>query len=401
MKKVHLAVRSASKEHVQSLIREALEPGFEGMARGLFRSEIESMLDHALQAELASHLGRATYERTGQGPWRNGSKTVTLPSPLGTLSVEKPVLRRGGFRSSLLSLLQVGMGQAIEVICQRTWLRGLSTRAVASEMRDATGAKLSASDISEMTDKLLPSIEQWRQQPVARVRILYLDALYLPVRRGGQTSKQAVLVAIGVDQHRKRHFLGWLVGDRETTESWNALLTDLKERGLVRPDLVVSDAHKAIRAAVAGQLGVDHQLCVVHKMRAILSQVQKADQKAFSEDFKAIFWADGRHSARSALAKFQQDWGKRYPKLVAKAGDEFEEFTRFFDQPQELWGLCRCSNIIERFNEELRRRLDPARIAVADKSLDKIIYAVATEQQKRWDRQKLPSTHLNRLRKAA
>ena len=99
MKKVHLTVRSASREYVQSLLREALEPGFESMAQGLFRSEIESMLDHALQSELATHLGRATYEHTGQGPWRNGSKTVTLPSPLGALSVEKPVLRCGGFRS--------------------------------------------------------------------------------------------------------------------------------------------------------------------------------------------------------------------------------------------------------------------------------------------------------------
>jgi transposase-like protein len=401
MKKVHLAVRSASREYVQTLIREALEPGFKSMAQGLFRSQVESMFDHALQAELAEHLGRTPYERNGQGPWRNGSKTVALPSPLGALSVEKPVLRKGGFRSSLLSLLRDGMDQAIEVICQRTWLRGLSTRAVASEMRELTGAKLSASDISEMTDKLLPSIDQWRRQPIAPVRILYLDALYIPVRRGGETSKQAVLVAIGVDDHRMRHFLGWLVGDRETTESWNALLADLKDRGLGRPALVVSDAHKAIRAAVASQLGVDHQLCVVHKMRAILSQVQRVDQKAFSEDFKAIFWADGRHSARNALAKLQQSWGKTYPKLVAKAGDEFEDFTRFFDQPQELWGLCRCSNIIERFNEELRRRLDPSRIAVADKSLDKIVHVVATEQQKRWDRQKLPSTHLNRLRRAA
>src|ERR1035437_590148 len=191
MKKVHLAVRSESREHVQSLIREALEPGFKSMAQGLFRSQVESMFDHALQAELAEHLGRTTYERNGQGPWRNGIKPVPLPSPTGALSVEKPVLRKGGFRSSLLSLLRDGMDQAIEVICQRTWLRGLSTRAVAS-------------DISEMTDKLLPSIDQWRQQPIVPVRILYLDALYVPVRRGGETSKQAVLVAIGVDRSEER-----------------------------------------------------------------------------------------------------------------------------------------------------------------------------------------------------
>ncbi len=401
MKKIHIAIRSAARDHVQTVLQEALGSDFQAVAGGLFRAEIEGMLEHALQAELATYLGRTTYERTGDGPWRNGSKTVALASPLGQLTVQKPVLRKGGFTSSLLTLLRGGMSQAIEVICQRTWLRGMSTRAVASEMRELTGAKLSASDISEMTDKLLPAIDQWRQQPVPAVEILYLDALYVPVRRGGETSKQAVLVAIGVDANRMRHFMGWLVGDSESTESWSALLNDLKERGLGRVALAVSDAHKAIRAAVKNCLGIDHQLCVIHKMRAILSQVQRGDQKAFSEDFKAIFWADGRHSARIGLASLKTAWERKYPKLVAKAGDEFDDFTRFFDMPQAMWGLCRCSNTIERFIEEIRRRLDPARIAVADKSLDKIIHTVATEQQKRWDRQKLPSTHISRLRKAA
>ena len=162
MKKIHLAIRSAARDHVQTVLQEALGSDFQAVAGGLFRAEIEGMLDQALQAELATYLGRTTYERTGDGPWRNGSKTVALASPLGLLTVQKPVLRKGGFTSSLLTLLRGGMSQAIEVICQRTWLRGMSTRAVASEMRELTGAKLSASDISEMTDKLLPAIDQRR-----------------------------------------------------------------------------------------------------------------------------------------------------------------------------------------------------------------------------------------------
>ena len=131
MKKIHLAIRSAARDHVQTVLQEALGSDFQSVAGDLFRTEIEGMLDHALQAELATFLGRTTYERKGKGPWRNGSKTVALPSPLGPLSIEKPVLRKGGFNSSLLTMLRCGMNHAIEVICQRTWLRGMSTRAVA------------------------------------------------------------------------------------------------------------------------------------------------------------------------------------------------------------------------------------------------------------------------------
>ncbi len=324
-----------------------------------------------------------------------------VPSPLGELHLHRPVLRKGGFRSSLSSILRRGMDHAIGLIAQQAWLKGVSTRATANAMRELTGSKLSASDVSELTDQLLPTIEQWNRQALPAVQVLYLDALYLPVRRGKEVTKQALLVAIGVDSERKRHFLGWCLGDRETTESWKTLLADLKSRGLVTPDIAISDAHKAIRAAVREELGIQHQLCVVHKMRSILSQVRRADQKAFSEDFKGIFWADSRQGARKGLKALESRWGQLYPRLVEKVGADFEDFTVFYEMPKELWGLCRCSNTIERFIEELRRRLDPARIATADKSLDKIVYAVASEQQKRWDKQKLHKTREGSLRMAA
>ncbi|MBK8803751.1 MAG: transposase [Fibrobacteres bacterium] len=183
-----------------------------------------------------------------------------------------------------------------------------------------------------MTDKLLPAIDQWRSQPVPTVEILYLDALYVPVRRGGETSKQAVLVAIGVDANRMRHFMGWLVGDSESTESWSPL-NDLKERGLGRVALARIRCPQG-HSSCCQELSRGRSPAVRDPQDAgNLSQVQRVDQKAFSEDFKAIFWADGRHSARIGLAKLRTTWERKYPKLVAKAGDEFDDFTRFFDMP--------------------------------------------------------------------
>ncbi len=402
MKKVHQTVRRAARRQLETLVSESLE-GMQVEAGVLVRQHLEGLLDRALQEELASHLGRDTYQRknVSEGPWRNGVRPLAVPSPLGELHLHRPVLRQGGFRSRLSDLLRRGMDHAVGLFAQQAWMKGVSTRATASTLRELTGSKLSASDVSELTDQLLPTIEQWRRQALPPIQVLYLDALYLAVRRGKEVTKQALLVAIGVDSERKRHFLGWCLGDRETTESWKALLADLKSRGLVIPDIAVSDAHKAIRAAVREELGVQHQLCVVHKMRSILSQVRRADQKAFSEDFKGIFWADSKQGARKGLKALESRWGTMYPRLVEKAGVDFEDFTVFYEMPKELWGLCRCSNTIERFIEELRRRLDPARISAADKSLDKIVYAVASEQQKRWDRQKLPKTHESRLRMAA
>jgi putative transposase len=273
------------------------------------------------------------------------------------------------------------------VLAARSWLRGLSTRAVASELRAATGARISASQVSTLTNALAPVAEAWARRPIrAVVDYVLLDAFYLPVRRAAATASQALLVALGIGADGSRTVLGFWLGDREAEDSWSALLQDLLARGLNREalHLVVSDDHKAINVAVAKLLAVRHQLCVVHRMRNVRYRVATKDRPAFLADFRAIFWAPSREVALTAAGRFQARWEHAYPKAVTLTLDRLERFLEFFAEPKALWPLLRSTNLIERFIREGRRRLDSAGAMQGDGEVAKLFWSISVEQEKRW-----------------
>ena len=185
----------------------------------------------------------------------------------------------------------------------------------------------------------------------------------------------------------KRHLLGFMLGDRESEDSWTALFKDLLKRGLDRKalHLAISDQHKGIEAAVSKVLGVPHQLCIVHKIRNLKARVASPDWKAFLADLNAIYRASSRDEAHKAAGVLQERWGGKYPKATAIALHRLEDFLRFMDEPKRLWALLRSSNLVERFIRELRRRLRPAGAMHSELEVSKLVWSVAVEQEKRWN----------------
>jgi putative transposase len=345
-----------------------------------------------LRQEQQDALGRAPYQRTGDRRRRNGYKRTRLRGLFHKIVIRRPVMRGKTPPSPLLTMLK-GLGNGVvALLASRFWLRGTSTRAVAEELNTTFGTKLTSSDVSTFSQTLLPDMRQWLQRPINYpVTYLFLDAAYLPVRKPGFTCKQALLCAVGITPEGKRRVLGFVLGDRENTDSWTALLKDLLQRGLDRSQLklAISDEHKAIVAAVGDVLGVAHQLCVVHKMRNALVRVAARNRKAFYADFKAAFWADNAQQALLALGALRARWEAIYPKATAIACNNHEAFLRFQSQPKQLWTMLRSSNLIERFLREVRRRLRPAGTMHSEDELFKLLYGVSTAQEKRWDRRKL------------
>ena len=232
-------------------------------------------------------------------------------------------------------------------------------------------------------------IRAWETSAIpAGIRYLFLDALYLPVRRPGFTRDQALLLALGVDGEGRRHVLGFALGDRESKDSWTSLVKDLLARGLDREALrlVISDEHKGIESAVADLLAVAHQLCVVHLERNVKHKVAAPDWKAVLADFHRVFWATSRDEAVRALGAFEGRWGAAYPRAVALVTRRFDDHVRFFVEPEGFWTLLRCTNLIERFNRELRRRFDPAGAMHSELEVSKLVWSVSQAQQGRWAR---------------
>lgn len=371
-----------------------------GSILNIIDSEINLVLTQAINQRLldeqAQLLQRRPYQRSSAARYRNGFKCVQIQGFIKNFFVRKPVLRSACAPSETIALLRrFGQGM-LGALASRFWLRGASTRATAQELNEVFGSKLSASDISAFTEKLMPEINAWLTRPITEpVSYLFLDAIYLPVRKPGFTSKQALLVALGVSPNGQRKLLGFLLGDRENIDSWSALLNDLLARGLDRSRILmaISDQHKAIVSSVAQVLGVPHQLCVIHKMRNVLARVSSQNRKQFYADFTAAFWAPSKTDAVFALGKLQEKWRKIYPKAVEIALADRDSFMQFFDQPKELWTLLRSTNILERFNRELRRRLRPAGAMHSENELWKLVFSIATAQEARWIKRKIRRTN--------
>jgi transposase-like protein len=393
MKSLTQSLQSYASKKVRNLIREAIQPG---ILQNIAEQEIHSILANAFNAQLISErdqiLGRNPYERRPGSSARNGFKETSVPGICGPMTLRRPVTRKGTLRLPFLSAIKQAGKELGNTLAMAFWLRGASTRAVAAEINATLGTKLHHSTVSKLTNAIEPQLREWENRPLPPgIVYLFIDALYLPVRRPGFTSKQAILAALGIDEQRHCHFLGFHLGDRESEDSWSAFIRKLLTRGLVRDTLrlVISDEHKGIEAAISKCLAVPHQLCVIHKMRNVLHRVASPDKPLFLKDFKAIFWAPNRDTARQALGRLEARWGKAYPKAVELTLNRFEDFTRFFQEAPEFWTALRSTNLIERFNRELRRRLRSAGVMHSELDVTKLIWAVASAQEDRWAKRRL------------
>jgi transposase-like protein len=388
MQSVPELVEKHANAYARGLVRRVVQPG---ILQSVLEQEIHAILaeifQQRIEAEFAVATQRDRYDRVDGAPWRNGHKPVTVPGFGGPLTLARPVPRTGSVRLPALEALKAAGRNLRDVLAVRFWLRGASTRAVADELHAALGVRIGKSTVSALTEVLEPTVRAWQERPVPPgIQYLLLDALYLPVRRPGFTRSQALLLAMGIDLEGRKHVLGGLLGDRECEDSWTALIKDLKARGLDRKGirLVISDEHKAIEAAVSKELAVPHQLCLVHLLRNLKARVARPDWKAVLADLHAIFWAPSEAAARQALGRFETRWGSRYPKVVSLVLRRIEDFLRFFAEPPAFWTALRSTNLLERLNRELRRRLRPAGAMQSELELWKLIWSSTTEQEKRW-----------------
>lgn len=376
-----------------------------GSILNVIESEVNSVLADAINQKLRQEqellLQRAPYQRSSDRKYRNGFKIVRIKGFVKSLFLRKPVLRSQTPTSHIINILRKFGKGLLASLGSRFWLRGASTRATAQELNQTFGTKLSASDISKFTEELLPDIQAWMSSPITEnIAYLFLDALYLPVRKPGFTTKQALLVAVGLTPEGSRHVLAFMLGDRESEDSWSALIKDLLARGLNRSGLklVISDEHKAIIAAVAKSLAVTHQLCAVHKMRNTLPRVSSKHRKEFYADFTDIYWAQSKNDAFLAIGRLQAKWSNIYPKAVQIAASNPLAFLHFFDQPKPFWTILRSTNLIERFNREIRRRLDSAGAIHSESELWKLLWSVSINQEMRWSKRKIRSVNEQKRR---
>ena len=358
--------------------------GKEGILAQLFARTVEQMLE----GELTAQLGYEKYEAKGRnsGNSRNGKRTKTVKSSGGDIEVAVPRDRTGAYEPHLLAKYRHNTNE-LEKKVIAMYSRGLSTHDIEAMLQETYGVSLSAGAVSTITDKVWPLVEEWQNRPLARLYpIIYLDALYIKLRREGHVENVAVYIVLGVDVEGHRDVLGhWVSDGAEGANFWLSVLSDLQSRGVEDVLIACVDGLSGFSQAIAAVFPhCQVQRCIIHQIRASLKYVVSKDQKAFVKDLKKVYQAPTREEAETQLLQLGELWGDKYAVAVRSWENNWETLTTFFDYPAQIRRLIYTTNTIEAYHRQLRKVTKTKGALPSAKSVRKLLYLANDRIVKKW-----------------
>jgi putative transposase len=350
------------------------------------RPMVKVILQEMLEAEMSEAVGAGKGERSAERcGYRSGYYARGLVTRVGKVELRVPQDRQGRFSTEVFERYQRSE-KALVAALTEMYVQGVSTRKVKAISEELCGHAFSASTISELNKKLDEELARFaRRRLEAEYAYLILDARYEKVREAGVIRSRAVLVAIGIDWDGRRQVLGVEVANRESTTSWREFILDLKRRGLKGVLLVVSDNHEGLKRAIMEVLPeACWQRCYVHFLRNALDYLPR---KANDDCLTELRWLYDRRSieeARRDLAAWLLRWQGKYPRLCEWAEAQIEETFTFYRLPREHHKHLKSTNMLERLNQELKRRTHVIRIFPNEASCLRLIRALAVEIHEDW-----------------
>lgn len=350
------------------------------------RPLIREVLQEVLEAEMDEALGAEKSERTAnRRGYRSGYYDRTLVTRVGKLELRVPQDRQGHFRTEVFERYQRSEKALVGAMTEM-YVQGVSTRKVKAVTEELCGHEVSASTISRLNGKLDEELDRFAKRRLPEAYpYLILDARYEKVREDGVIAPQAVMIAIGVDWEGRRNVLAVELANRESLSSWKEFCLALKERGLHGVELVISDDHAGLRKAIAEVFTeAVWQRCYVHFLRNSLDYLpRKADNDCLTE----LRWIYDRRSieeARQDLAAWLKKWSGRYPKLCDWVENNIEETLTFYRLPRQHHKNLKSTNLLERLNEEIKRRTLVVRIFPNTAACLRLARALAVEMHENW-----------------
>ena len=353
----------------------------------VLRRGAQMLYQALIEAEASEAIGAEPHERSAtRTTRRNGHRSRTLSTKAGDVDLKIPKLRRGSFFPSVLERRR-RVDQALYAVVMEAYVHGVSTRKV-DDLVAALGveAGLSKSEVSRICAEMDADLEAFRTRPLTTpFPYLFLDATYVKARVGGRVVSRAVVVATGVATSGDREILGLSLGDSEDEAFWSDFLRSLRGRGLAGVQLVVSDHHAGLKAAIAKVLlGASWQRCRVHFMRNVLSRVSRAQGPMVAAAIRTIFaQPDGPH-VRGQLREVAKTLKRQLPEVTAMLLDAEADLTAFADFPVAHWTKVWSTNPLERVNAEIKRRTRVVGIFPNDAAALRLITAVVIEQHDEW-----------------
>ena len=353
---------------------------------GLLKELTKLLVEKALEAEMAAHLGHGKHEPVinAAGNTRNGKSRKTLKGEFGELPIEVPRDRHGTFEPQLIPKHQTRWSGFDDKVIS-LYARGMTVREIQAHLEEMYGTEVSPSLISSITDAVAEEVKAWQARPLDPVYpIVYLDCIHVKVREGAVRVK-AVYLAIGVTLAGEKEVLGMWLAQTEGAKFWLQVVTELRNRGVQDLFIACVDGLKGFPEAIEAVFPkAAVQLCVVHMVRHSLNYVSWKRRPEVAADLKRIYQSTTADEAEQRLGEFEAKWDAEYLPIGQSWRRNWARLIPFFDYPPEIRKVIYTTNAIESVNMSLRKLTKNRGSFPSDEALLKLFYLALRNISQKW-----------------
>lgn len=338
-----------------------------------------------MEAEMDEHLGYGRSERSDSEDSRNGYKSKRVNSSYGSMEISVPQDRKSTFEPQVVKKRQKDISGIDQKILSM-YAKGMTTRQISDTLEDIYGFEASEGFISDVTDKILPQIEDWQNRPLSEVYpVLYIDAIHYSVRDEGVIRKLAAYVILGLNADGYKEVLTIEVGENESSKYWLSVLNGLKNRGVKDILILCADGLSGMKEAIAAAFPkAEYQRCIVHQVRNTMKYVSDKDRKPFCADLKTIYQAPTEEKALDALERVTEKWSGKYPNSMRSWKQNWDAISPIFKFSAAVRKVLYTTNAIESLNATYRKLNRQRSVFPSDNALLKALYLSTFEATKKW-----------------
>lgn len=352
----------------------------------LFRQKLQRAVNDLLESELTAFLGYNPYERDGwnTGNSRNGAYYRKVDTQFGQIEIKVPRDRNGEFHQHTMPDYKRHT-DVLEQTVIKLYSKGVTTREIADLIEKMYGSYYSPAMVSNISKEMIPKVEAYHQRHLSdKFFCVYLGATYIPLKRVTY-EREAVYIAIGIKPNGHKEVIDYCIAPTENIEIWSEMLKGFKSRGLEQVELFLSDGVVGMKEAICQSYPKAHfQRCLVHVMRNISAKMRVDDRQKALDEFKQIHTQSNKEMAVQVLHEFYQNWEKAYKNVVRDLRQVEPDLLTFYNYPPAIRASIYSTNMIESFNNRLKRKTKPKTEFPTEQSLDTFIGVQAMDYNDRY-----------------
>lgn len=350
---------------------------------GAFAPLLKDFLESALESELESHLDE---EQRNLGNRKNGQSSKLLKTANGSFDLTTPRDRNSDFEPQIVRKRETILGESLEKKIIGMYGLGMSLRDISEHIKEMYDTEISATTLSQITDKIIPKVIEWQSRSLESVYcIVWLDAMYYKVKQDNKITTRCVYNILGINVEGHKEILGCYTNESEGANFWLGVLTDLQNRGVEDILIACIDNLKGFSEAITAIFPkTEVQSCIVHQIRNSLKYVASKDQKEFMNNLKPVYQAVSKDVAELELLKLAEKWEHKYPLVIDSWQRNWEKLSTYFKYPQAIRKLIYTTNTIEGYHRQIRKVTKTKGAFTSDMALLKLIFLASQNIEKKW-----------------